>query len=312
MQKKYRVAILGIGGVGGFLGGKLAAAYGNTDNTEIIFVARGNNAQAIKENGLKLITASEEIIACPDSVADNATSVGEIDLLICCTKAYDLESSFKALSSSVTSKTMILPLLNGVDSTEKLKLLFPAAQVLQGCIYIVSKLIGPGIVKQSGEFYSLHFGGDEKLKCEMHKLLGLFQQANINVVLEDNIHEKMWSKFSFISPLATYTSAYNISIGMILESNEHTVSLKNLMSELIALAKTLDINLPVDCIETNILVMKKLPFEATSSMQADFANHKLTELETLTGFVVRKASEQGIKLDSYTEMYRLLCKRNQG
>ena len=60
MQKKYRIAVLGIGGVGGFLGGKLAAAYSNTADVEIIFIARGSNAQAIKENGLKLITLPEK------------------------------------------------------------------------------------------------------------------------------------------------------------------------------------------------------------------------------------------------------------
>ena len=54
MQKKYRIAILGIGGVGGFIGGKLAAAYSETDEIEIIFIARGENAKAIKEKIFKL------------------------------------------------------------------------------------------------------------------------------------------------------------------------------------------------------------------------------------------------------------------
>jgi len=309
MQKKYRIAILGIGGVGGFLGGKLAAAYSHSTDIEIIFIARGNNAQAIKENGLKLITPAGEIIVKPDIVADDASSVGAIDLLICCTKTYDLENSISALSSSITPGTIILPLLNGVDNTEKVQLLLPGTKVLQGCIYLASKLIAPGIVQQRGEFYSLHFGGDKMVTAEMHKLLDLFKQANINAVLEDDIHEKIWAKFSFISPVATYTSAYNISIGKILESDEHTISIKKLMAELLALAKTLSINLPADSVEKNFLVMGKLPYETTSSMQADFANNKPTELETLTGSVVRKAKEKGIQLDSYADMYQLLRER---
>ena len=54
--------------------------------------------------------------------------------------------------------------------------------------------------------------------------------------------------------------------------------------------------------------MGKLPYETTSSMQADFANHKPTELETLTGVVV-KAEEQGLQLDNYTGLYQLLRER---
>ncbi len=309
MKEKYRIAILGIGGVGGFLGGKLAAAYSQSPDTEVIFIARGNNAQAIRENGLKLITPAEEIIISPDKVTNDPGQIGNIDLLICCTKTYDLEDSIRALSTSLTPATIILPLLNGVDNTEKIQALLPEAKVLHGCIYIVSKLIAPGVVQQRGEFYSLHFGGDETLTDEMHKLEELFKKANINAVLEENIEEKVWSKFSFISPIATYTSAHNISIGKILESDAHKSSLKELMAELLTQAKALNINLPADSIEKNFLVMEKLPYEATSSMQADFANNKPTELETLTGYVVRKAAEQHISLDAYADTYRLLRER---
>ena len=309
MQKKYRIAVLGIGGVGGFLGGKLAAAYSHSADTEVIFIARGNNAQAIKENGLKLMTSAGEIIARPDNVTNDTNSIGAIDLLICCTKTYDLKNSIKALSSSITADTIILPLLNGADNTEKLQSFLPGTKVLEGCIYVVSKLIAPGVVQQSGEFYSLHFGGDTTLTTELLKLQALFEQANINAILEENIHEKVWSKFSFISPIATYTSAYNISIGEILESDEHTSSLKKLMTEIVTLAKALNINLPADNVEKNFLVMAKLPPAATSSMQTDFANNKPTELETLTGYVVRKAAEQNIQLNSHTNMYQLLLNR---
>ncbi|MES2704028.1 MAG: 2-dehydropantoate 2-reductase [Bacteroidota bacterium] len=306
MQKKYRIAILGMGGVGGFLGGKLAAAYSASADKEIIFIARGSNAQAIKENGLKLITPAEEITARPDVIAAATDDIGSIDLLICCTKTYDLEDSIKALAPSVTADTIVLPILNGVDSTEKVLSLLPGAKVLQGCIYLVSKLIAPGVVQQRGEFYSLHFGGDERVQAEMPGLLHLFTQANINAIAEEHISAKVWSKFSFISPIATYTSAHNISIGKILESDEHKASLKNLMTELVTLATSLSIALPADAVEKNFATMAKLPYETTSSMQADFAAKKSTELETLTGSVVRKAAAQGIKLDAYAGMYEVL------
>ena len=309
MQKKYRIAILGIGGVGGFIGGKLAAAYGHSEEIEIIFVARGSNAQAIKENGLKLITATGDMTVRPDVITDDTTTLGHLDMLICCTKAYDLERSISSLAASITPHTIILPLLNGVDNTERIQALVPQAKVLHGCIYIVSKLVEPGTVQQRGEFYSLHFGGDSALTSEMSGLLHLFGKANITAVLEENINEKVWSKFAFISPVATYTSAHHISIGKILESEEHTASIKKLMTELLALAKTLNITLPADSIDKNFAVMNKLPYETTSSMQADMANNRPAELETLTGYVVKKATEHGMQLEPYAAMYELLSAR---
>jgi 2-dehydropantoate 2-reductase len=311
MAKKYTIAILGIGGVGGFIGGKLAEAYSNSKNVEVIFVSRGSNAQAIKEKGLRLVTAQGETTVRPDDVVVDPGAIGEIDILIVCTKAYDLEKSISSLSSSITPETVILPLLNGVESTEVLQSLQPEARVLYGCIYLVSKLMAPGVVQQRGEYYSLHFGGDKKTAPDTALLLRLLEKANINAVLEENIRDKVWSKFSFISPVATYTAGNKISIGKILESEEHTAALKKLMTEFAAVAKALNVHLPADTIERNFLVMEKLPRETTSSMEADFANNRLTELETLTGFVVRKAKEQGIPLELYTDMYhRLRVRQN--
>jgi 2-dehydropantoate 2-reductase len=309
-QRKYRIAILGIGGVGGFLGALLSSAYGNTTEVEVIFITRGRNGQAIMESGLKLTTASGDSVVYADEVTDDPGAVGAIDLLICCVKAYDLESCICSLTGSITTDTVILPLLNGVDNTERIQNMLPRAKVLQGCIYVVSKLTAPGVVHQRGDFWSLHFGGDTVPPAGKSYILNIFKEAGINAVLEDYIGAEMWSKFSFISPVATYTSAYDVSIGQILDSEEHRKSIKVLMVELVTLAKALGIQLPEDRPEKNFLVMQKLPYEATSSMQADFASRRQTELETLTGYVVRQAEHRGIQLPSYSKMYQLLCQKN--
>lgn len=298
-----------MGGVGGFIGGRLAAAYTGSSEAEIIFIARGAHAQAIRKDGLRLITAEGEMTVRPDRVSDGTDDIGELDVLICCTKAYGLEDGIRMLSSAIIPETFILPLLNGVDSTERIRAIAPDAKVLEGCIYLVSKILAPGTVQQRGDFYALHFGGDSTLAIGLGKLLALFTDAGINAILEERIREKVWAKFSFISPIATYTSAYDISIGKILESEEHTAALKKLAAELLTLADALGIHLPADTIDNNFAVMAKLPYETTSSMHADFAAHRPTELETLTGFVIRKAAEQGIKLEAYPRMYQLLKER---
>lgn len=287
----------------------MAETYSNDPEVEVVFIARGSNGKVIKENGLKLIMASGERLVHPDEVTDDPNIVGVIDLLICCVKAYDLESSMRSLTASVTPDTVILPLLNGVDITERIQNTLPRAKVLQGCIYVVSKLTAPGVVQQRGDFWSVHFGGDTVPAAWKNNILKVFKDAGIDAHLEDNIREKMWSKFSFISPLATYTSAYDISIGQILDSKEHCESIEILMIELVTLAKVMGIQLPEDIPEKNFQVMQKLPYEATSSMQADFANERQTELEMLTGYVVRRAEDLGIQLPAYSKMYRLLCQK---
>ena len=306
MNNKYRIAVLGIGGVGGYIGGRLAAYYAEHGDAEIIFIARGDNKQAIKENGLKVISAAGEQIVHPHLVSDDPNEIGPIDLLLCCTKAYSIEDSMRLLAACISKDTVILPLLNGVDNTERIKSIFPDAQVLYGCIYIVSKLIGPGIVKQSGNVYSLHFGSNEVPGEQLSSIEKIFKDAGINAIKEEDMIQTLWQKFSFLSPLATYTSATNMSVGKILAEEEHRNVLIGLMQELLRVALVLGIKLPDDTIERNLERMSKFPYEATSSMQTDFVSGKNTELETLTGFVVRNAGKHKLQVNNYEALYETL------
>ncbi len=310
MAGKYRVAILGLGGVGAFIGGKLAAHYLNSQSVEVIFIARGANEQVINANGLTLVTSLGEQVVRPAIVSSNPSAIGPIDLLLCCTKAYSLADSLEPYANCITPSTVILPLLNGVDNSEKIRGILPGAQVLEGCIYIVSKLIAPGIVKQSGDFYSLHFGG-AAAEGQLDAILSLFKDAGINATLEDDIVGKLWAKFSFISPVATYTSAHNISIGSILQDAGHREAIQALMNELLMLAAALNISLPPNAIEKNFEVMGRLPYDTTSSMQADFINGRPTELESLTGFVVMQARGKGLTLPNYELLYKQLGSVNK-
>jgi 2-dehydropantoate 2-reductase len=306
MSNKYRIAILGIGGVGGFIGGKLAACYKNSDNVEVIFIARGNHLKAIKENGLKVITSETEMIVHPHLATDDPQQVGLVDLVLCCTKTYHLEESVRAMANNITADTIVLPLFNGVDNAEKIKNIIPRAKVLDGCIYLASKLLSPGVVKQSGNFYALHFGGSILPPDQSSFLNKLFSDADIHAVNESDIVKRVWTKFAFVSPSATYTSANNICFGEILESPDHSATLKKLMSEIITLAISKGIPLETTSIDANFEMMAKLPFETTSSLHNDFSNGRQTEVETLTGYVVREAKNHHLQLDNYEVFYQQL------
>src|SRR5688572_23140126 len=111
---KYRIAVVGIGGVGGFVGAKLAKHYESSNEVEVVFVARGKNEKVIRNNGLKLITNEAEIIARPKAVTHQP--VGVFDLIILCTKNYDLKSATENIKDCIDEKTVIIPLLNGLSA----------------------------------------------------------------------------------------------------------------------------------------------------------------------------------------------------
>ena len=101
-MSKVKIAISGIGAVGGYYGGSLAAYYENNDDVDIFFISRGKNLEAIKENGLQIKKSYRRITTRPTLATDNPAEIGPVDYLFLCTKSYDLEDNRRAPGISRT------------------------------------------------------------------------------------------------------------------------------------------------------------------------------------------------------------------
>jgi len=301
MTSKFKIAILGIGGVGGYIGGKLAAHFSNSNEFEIIFIARGENEKAIKSHGLKLITSGGNQISHPTIITSQPGEMGLVDLIICCTKSYDLETSIESVKHFMSSKTIILPLLNGVDAADRIKKIIPQAEVWEGCIYIVSRLISPGIVKESGNINSLYFGSPQASNEKLQQVETILKSANINAHLSENILQTVWEKFLFISPLATVTTYLDLTVGDILKNKSHKELLIHLLTELKQIADAKEISLSENIIQKIIDKVRSLSPGTTSSMHSDFQKGNKTELNSLTAYVVQAGKELGIPTPYYSK-----------
>jgi 2-dehydropantoate 2-reductase len=299
MSKKTKIAILGVGGVGGYFGGMLAKKYAYSETYDIIFIARGASEKVIRDKGIKLITATEEITVFPDIVSNDPNIIGNIDFLICCVKNYDLEESLSPLKNCISNKTIILPLLNGVDASERILRIVPEAQVWDGCAYIISRLIEPGVVKVTGNLHSIYFGYNPEALSNLSQFKEILKGANIEGHLSDNIKQTVWEKYLFISTIGSLTSYLDESIGHILANLNHKIMLRKLMQELKSIADAKKINLPEDIIEKTIAKMESMPYEATSSMHSDFKKGGKTEYASLTGHVTKLGKEMKISVPTY-------------
>ena len=131
-----RIAIIGVGGVGGYFGGKLAREFENSIEHEIIFIVRGEHLKAIQKNGLKLYTKEGDYIVRPKIATDSPIEAGVFDLAFFCTKSYSLESSAREFSNCIRENTIVISLLNGVNSAERLRTILPAGECFRRqCLY---------------------------------------------------------------------------------------------------------------------------------------------------------------------------------
>jgi len=306
-MQKTRLVIAGIGGVGGYFGGMLAKHYNGSSQVEIIFLARGNNYQKLKTNGIRVVKGSTEFTVRPFLVTDNPAHIGPVDIVIICTKTYHLKNILQQLKPCITPATLILPLLNGVNAVTEIEQVFPNANLINGCVYIVARLKEPAVVENSGNIEKLFFGSNGAATEQICLLDSLMTAAGIDCKPVTNIDQVVWEKFVFISPTATASSYFDACIGEILEDPNKLEAYTNLIKELLQLSKCLHIDLPANIIELTLDKIKKLPYATTSSMHSDFKNgNALTELDALTGYVVDKAKLHKTPAPTYNLMYKKL------
>lgn len=147
-MSKTKIAISGIGAVGGYYGGLLAARYKDSEDIDIYFISRGENLKEIRENGIEVKNTFLTIKAKPTLATDNPAEIGPVDYLFCCTKSYDLEENIAQLTPVIGPNTVIIPLLNGANITERIQQLLPNNEIWKGCVYIGSRLVRPGRVEK--------------------------------------------------------------------------------------------------------------------------------------------------------------------
>lgn len=309
-KEKTKILIVGLGGVGGFFGGLLAGEFANSEKVEIYFLARGAHLEAIQSKGLSVHWGGANLVVHPKLATDSIAEIGKMDYVIICTKTYDLETVCQQIIPCIHPKTVILPLLNGVDNHQTIRNHFKNNRVLLGCVYLVSSIVAPGGIENSGNIQSLFFGDTEGTSEREVLLLSILKQAGIEAVLSGTIERDVWEKYIFLSAIATATSYFDCSIGELLEAPSKKEKLHGLVAEIIEVAKALSVDLDGEIALRTYAKFQSLPAHITSSMHRDFiSKNKRNELEALTGFVVKKGVELGIETPIFKKLYEALKKK---
>ncbi len=259
-----------------------------------------------------MITLVGEFTTAVDLATDKPAEAGQLDLVLFCVKSYGLEDAAKSLAGNVHAGTVILPLLNGVNITERLKKTLPKATVLNGTVYISSSIEAPGLVRQKGGTGQIVFGPERDEDLEKFRYIeDLLKNADIKAELQKDVGVPIWTKYIFISPLAGLTSMLGKGFGAIMSDPKNEEMLRGLMEEVYRIAKAKGIGLPPDIVEVSLGKVKAFPPETKTSMQLDYEKGSQTELEVFTGYIVKAAKELGISTPLNEMVYKELVKKGK-
>ena len=307
-----KIAIVGIGGVGGYYGGLLAKRYFDDEDVEIVFIARGNHLEQIKKNGLKLITEKGTFTVRPDLATDTPSGCGIFDCVIFCVKAYGLEESAKLLSPCIDEDTVVISLLNGVDNADRLSAVLNKGKIFNGCVYIGAHIVRPGVVQQGGSLNKLFFGNESEDKIAAQDIEKILKEANIDAQYRTDIKHIVWEKYVLISAFATATTFLNKTMRGVIDSEKGKGLLDDLLTEIFRVSEAKQIELPKNIRKEIIAKVSTFPPEIKTSMHMDSEKGHQTELETFTGYIVREAEKIGISVPTYKRIYAALKRQLPG
>lgn len=309
--KKRRIAVIGIGGIGGYFGTRLLLRYASDPDYEFMFVQRGEHLKKIREQGLKYITQHHEYKVFPHIAVENPDGTGLWDLVIFCVKSYDLEASAESIKSYIHPSAVVLSTLNGTEIQARLQRVLPHVSILPGCIYISAQIDAPGVVRQIGGAGQFFFGAVNDSIQKYQDIEDILQEARIKAHLDENIKARIWEKYIFVCPLASLTTLYNEPIGVIRKDKEKQALLFGLIDEIKLMAKRLDISLSLDLKRSIMERIQLIPYRTKTSMQVDAAAGRRTEMDILTEYVVNKGRELGIPTPLHDDVYAKLIDKRQ-
>lgn len=285
-----RITVIGVGGVGGYFGARLAKG-----GCDVGFVARGAQLAALREQGLRVQSDFGEIHVPQVRVSDDPAALGPADVVLICVKLWDTESAAQAVRPIVGPETAVISLQNGVRKEEVLGQILGPESVLGGVCYVASKILRPGVILQTGKMQRLVFGErDGAASLRTKSFLEACQFSGIEAEISSDIRRAIWEKFVFVTGTSATTATMRTTIGPIRANPRTRTFLLEVMREVVAVGRAHGVPLDDDFAETRLAFCDGLPPAMTSSMHTDLEQGKPLELEWLSGSVVELGEAVGV------------------
>ncbi|MEP6739975.1 MAG: 2-dehydropantoate 2-reductase [Caldimonas sp.] len=298
-----KIAIVGAGAIGGFLGAKLSLA-----GEQVIFIARNRNLAAINANGFRLILEDgREEHASEVRAAADAAEAGVQDAVLVTVKAHQVRDVLPALQALVGPGTMLVTMINGVpwwyfqrlpgawegrtlesvDPAGVLAAAIDPARVIGSVVYPAAELVAPGVVRviEGNRFTLGELDGTKtpRLEALSQAMMRAGFKAPVTKDIRAEIWLKLWGNCSF-NPVSALTHA---TLEGICSDPGGRALVEAMMREAQAVAGKLGVAFKIS-IEQRIAGAAAVGAHKTSMLQ-DVEHGRALELDALVGSVVELA-----------------------
>ena len=284
MRKLPPVAILGPGGIGGFLAAVFCKA-----GFPVTCVAMPDRAEQIVQDGIHLESVMFGTFTAHPRAVDSLDTTPSI--LFITTKATTLNEAITRIDPEIVRSALIIPLLNGIEHMEVLRQHFPG-QVAAGTISIEAYEKAPGYVMHTTSFARIRLAADNTdMRERLRDATALMAQTDLTAEISASEAQILWDKLARLNALALTTTRYKKPIGEIRDNGDMRKELLQLVDEAVAIAVKEGAMMDAQDI---VVHLDRLEPSQYSSLKRDIDQGKQSELDAIAGAIVRAGMRHGI------------------
>lgn len=267
-------------------------------------IGRPQFVEAVRKNGLFLDTLQfQEKVRVEASTEIDAVRGAKIVLF--CVKTTDNAAAARAISPLLAPGALVLSMQNGVDNVEQIRAA-AAIDALPAVVYVAASVANPGCVKHVGRGDLVVGPRNEKTE----RIAAVFSRANVPCRISENIQGELWTKLVWNCALNAVSALGRTKYGNIAASADAWKVVETAVYEVLAVARAADIHPPgledPKAALAGALKIATQMAEALSSTAQDMNRGKLTEIDSLNGYVSRRGAELGVPTPVNHALYALV------
>ncbi len=288
-----KIVVIGAGAMGSIYGGHLS------EKNEVYLVDTNQAVvEQINKEGLQIDENGVTNTYHPKAVV-STKEIGEADLVILFVKAIFSRAALEGNKGLIGPKTRLLTLQNGAGHEDLLMEFVPKERVVIGTTEDNGAVLGVGHVRRGG-VGNTNVG---LLVADEEGFLGQLKEAfdgcGFHVKIHENIQQLIWDKLFTNVSLSAVTGILQVDMGYI-ASNEYAWKMtKKLIHEAVVTAEALGLVCDEEAITAKVKATSEGSPNGITSIRADLEKGRKTEVDTISGAVVRAAAKCGVEVPTH-------------
>ena len=296
-----RVAVMGAGAVGSYLGSRLAVG-----GADVHLIARGAHLAAMRANGLTLVTPEGERSQVNVQATDDPAAIGPVDFVLFLVKSYDTDAAARQLAPLLAAETGVISLQNGIDNEARIAEVIGPGHVMGAATYILSSIESPGVVRSGRARIVVGELEPGPPSPRVERFVEAARAGDIDAHAADDVRRTKWEKYVLLVAFSAVTATTQLTVGDIRGSEAATEMLRAIMAEASAVGRALGVPLDDDLVDRqHALVLAQKDDEAASLRHDLLTGHRM-ELEALQGTLRRLGRETGLATPWTDAAYAIL------